>query len=320
MKPKMLSYKGDNCAESHVAILLATYNGELFIEQQLDSIIRQSHANWILYISDDGSTDATLSILYRYRKALGAEKIYIFDGPRQGFAQNFLSLIRHPKVAGDYFAFCDQDDIWFDDKLQRAVSALSKLSPEYPALYCSRTQLIDSVGKVTGDSPLFKREPSFRNALVQSLAGANTMMLNSIARKLLASVEPNAQVVSHDWLAYLLISGCGGRVVYDLEPTLSYRQHGSNLIGANGGLKARAVRMLKVFCGVFKKWNKDNIMVLDSFHDRLDSSSYKALKYFSSARSSNPVYRIYFLRKSGVYRQTWLDNIALITVALMGRI
>lgn len=303
----------------HVAILLTTYNGSRFLEEQLQSIIQQTHARWTLYVSDDGSSDDTLKIIESHQAALGHERVRLFHGPRLGFAQNFLSLIRNPDVHGDYFAFSDQDDIWFPDKLERGLAQMPA-AENRPALYCSRTRLIDEAGDFIGYSPLFSRAPSFQNALVQSLAGANTMLLNRPARELLARVPQAASVVSHDWLCYLLVSGCGGLVFFDAEPTLDYRQHSDNLMGANSSWRGRLMRMRLLFSGTFREWNQKNITALLNCIELLDERSRTALALFERARNENLLRRFYFLRKAGVYRQTGVGTAGLLIAAGTGRI
>lgn len=303
----------------HVAILLTTYNGSKFLTEQLQSIIQQTHTRWTLYVSDDGSSDDTLKIIESYQATLGCERIRLLHGPRRGFAQNFLSLIRNPQVRGDYFAFSDQDDVWFPDKLERSLAQLSQ-AENGPALYCSRTRLIDDAGSFIGYSPIFSRAPSFKNALVQSLAGANTMMLNRPARELLTMVPRTASVVSHDWLAYLLVSGCGGQVCFDAEPTLDYRQHTGNLMGANSSWRGRLMRLRMMFSGTFREWNQKNIVALRNCTDLLDERSRAALNLFERARNENVLRRFYFLIKAGVYRQTRLGTVGLIIAASIGKI
>lgn len=302
-----------------VAILLTTYNGSKYLKEQLQSIVRQTHAHWILYVSDDGSSDDTLQIIKSYQAILGSERVRLLTGPKCGFAQNFLSLIRNPQIRGDYFAFCDQDDIWFPDKLERSLAHISRLD-QGPALYCSRTRLIDEQGVQIGYSPLFDRPPSFCNALVQSLAGANTMLFNPAARALLAQIPLEAQVVSHDWLCYLLVSGCGGHVHYDPEPTLDYRQHGGNLIGSNSGLGDRLRRIRKMFAGTFREWNRQNLLALRYCADQLEARNHTVLDQFASARDADLLRRLYLLRRAGIYRQTGFGNVGLLLAASIRRI
>ena len=307
-------------ASAKVAIFLCTYNGADFLAQQLDSFVQQTHKDWVVYASDDGSNDATLSILQRYQGVLGEERLVIQQGPGQGFAQNFMSLVKNPMISADYYAFSDQDDVWFADKLERGLARLSDTPPTLPALFCSRTRLIDASGQVIGYSPLFAKVPSFRNALVQSLAGANTMLLNVAERDILDKTPSDAHIVSHDWLTYLLVSGCGGPVIYDREPTLDYRQHGSNLIGANSGFTDRLVRIRKMFAGTFREWNRHNLYLLNSCTKQLTSESRTTLERFERARESSLLRRMYLLKQAGVYRQTSLGNIGLVLAASIGRV
>lgn len=322
MRPTPVSHKPTLRTEerSRVAILLTTYNGEKYLREQLDSISRQTHRNWKLYVSDDGSTDATLDILAQFQAKHGADRVRLLHGPRKGFAQNFLSLVRNPSIQADYFAFCDQDDVWFENKLERSLVRLQALGECVPAVYCSRTRLVDEKGRIIGYSPRFKRAPSFRNALVQSLAGANTMLLNQPARALLARIPATAPVVSHDWLCYLVVSGSSGEVIYDAKPSLDYRQHGGNLIGSNSSWRDRLVRIRRMFSGTFRQWNQDNLFTLRQCADSLDERSRQTIVLFERARQASLLRRFCLLRKAGVYRQTALGTVGLILAASIGRL
>ena len=211
-----------------VAILMCTYNGAFYLQDQLDSIKTQKYRNWYLYVSDDDSKDSMQDILHAFEAKTG--QLRISQGPRSGFCQNFLSLICDSSIKADYYALSDQDDIWSEDKLLRAVKALSDISCETPALYCSRTRLIDENNNEIGLSPLFKRAPDFRNALVQNIGSGNTMVFNHAARKLILEASSGINPVVHDWFLYMVVSGCGGVMIYDPVPSLRYRQHTANLI------------------------------------------------------------------------------------------
>ncbi len=303
-----------------MAILLCTYNGEEFLSAQLDSIVRQTHENWVIYASDDGSNDATLDILKSYQEQLGCNRLIIQLGPRQGFARNFMSLVLNGNARADFYAFSDQDDVWYPDKLERGIAQLSSLVGSQPALYCSRTHLIDGYGQDVGYSPLFARGPDFANALVQSLAGANTMLLNEPARALLELVPQDAHIVSHDWLCYMVVSGVGGEVIYDPEPTLDYRQHGGNVIGANDDLRARWQRIKMLLGGRFRAWNEQNLYALSRVRSRFTEANKYRLQCFERARESGFLMRLYLLRMSKVYRQTLLGNLGLVVAACLKRI
>jgi glycosyltransferase involved in cell wall biosynthesis len=303
-----------------VAILLCTYNGSAFLDQQLESFASQTHDNWVIYASDDGSSDETLDILTGFQTKYGQDRLTVCSGPRQGFAKNFMSLVKNHTITADYFAFSDQDDIWLEDKLERSIAKLAGSPQGVPTLYCSRTRLINADRRVTGFSPLFTKLPGFRNALVQSLAGANTMLINNAARDLLAETADDAHIVAHDWLAYLLVSGCGGKVIYDPVPTLDYRQHGGNLIGANSSLKERLVRLGKMCSGRFSRWSSQNLYILNSFKPKLTPENRLTLSDFEQARQSSFIRRLSLMRKSGVYRQTPQGNVSLILAACLNKI
>ncbi len=314
--------KGSNALTtggSKVAILLCTYNGSDFIKEQLDSFATQTHKDWVIYASDDGSSDETINHLKDFQRSMGEHRLVILEGPRQGFAKNFLSLIKNPLLDADYFAFSDQDDVWFPDKLERSLVSLAKVK-EVPALYCSRTRLVSADRKVIGRSPLFVAPPGFRNALVQSIAGANTMLINRQARALLADTADDAIIVAHDWLTYILVSGCGGEVIYDQAPTLDYRQHGGNLIGANSGFKERVIRLGKMCSGRFNSWSNQNLIVLADFKKKLTPDNRVTLEQFEQARQSPLLRRLFLMRKSGIYRQTRKGNISLFVAACLNKI
>ena len=116
---------GQTRTSPEIAILLCTHQGRQFLESQLDSIQYQSHANWSVYASDDRSTDGTLKVLGAYREKWGDERLSIRPGPCKGFRANFLAVACAQDILGQYFAYCDQDDVWEFDKLDIAVRWLA---------------------------------------------------------------------------------------------------------------------------------------------------------------------------------------------------
>ncbi|KHK65792.1 glycosyl transferase family 2 [Pseudomonas frederiksbergensis] len=299
---------------------MCTYNGERFLSQQLDSLARQTYRNWSVVVSDDGSTDATLEILRQYSALWGEGKFTLRQGPKRGFAANFMSLACNPPTRSEFYAWADQDDIWQDNKLETALKSLRDLPEQIPTLYCARTELVSDAGGVIGCSPLFARPASFANALVQSLAGGNTMVFNGAAQALFRVAGDYLDIVSHDWWAYLLVTGAGGQVIYDPAPTILYRQHDANLIGSDMGPRARLARLRMMLTGRFKGWNQRNISALESVRSQLSEESLSTLDLFQKARKSRGPARIIWLRRSGVYRQTLLGNLGLMLAAIINRI
>ncbi len=304
---------------AQVAILMCTKNGAAFLDEQLKSIADQTHTNWSLTVSDDGSTDATVNILRRFADS-HAQKTVVRNGPGKGVCANFLSLATDPTIDADYFAFSDQDDLWYKDKLQRALTWLATVPADVPALYCGRTELVSDDGRSYGFSPLFTRPIAFRNAIIQSLGGGNTMVFNKAAKRLLETTG-NLEVVLHDWWMYQLVSAVGGAIHYDAQPTLKYRQHPDNLIGSNRGWRARMVRIRMMLKGRFRDWNTINIAALQRVPTHLIQPQNRlVLQLFAQARTASLLKRFYYLKRSGVYRQTWLDNIGLLVTTLLKRI
>lgn len=304
-----------------VAILLCTFNGQRFLPQQLESIKNQCRPSWFIALSDDGSSDNTLDIASHYQALWGKEKINVWRGPGRGFARNFMSITRNTPPA-DFYAWCDQDDIWDENKLQVAVSWLQSVPQNEPAIYLGRTELISEQGEVLGYSPLFTRPPSFANALVQNIGGGNTMVFNHAARCLIQDTSEHLallslDIVSHDWWAYLLVTGVGGHVRYDPKPYVRYRQHDGNLVGSNAGWRARIVRIRLLLKGRFRDWNTTNIAALEAVILYLPNDSRDLLEQLKALRSPSLAVRLASLRRTDLYRQTRLGNLGLLMAVLI---
>jgi glycosyltransferase involved in cell wall biosynthesis len=301
-------------------ILLCTLNGERFLVEQLDSLQRQSFVNWKLIASDDGSSDRTRSILQDFKNSQETGKVEIIDGPGRGAAANFLFLACREGLAGDYYAFCDQDDIWEADKLARAISTLEQMDAGVPAVYASRTRLIDATGRDIGLSPLFSRAPTFRCALVQSIAGGNTMVFNQSARELLKFGGADVIVPSHDWWLYQVVSACGGHVHYDAIPSVHYRQHAENVIGSNMGFAACMRRLRMLGQGRFRHWSDLNVAALARLRPRMTAENRRIFDLFCKARQQPPLQRAAMFARAGLYRQTVFGNLGLAVAVAFGKI
>lgn len=291
---------------------MAVYNGERFIDEQIASISNQTLKHIDIWASDDGSKDASASRLRAHGKSWSRGRFEILKGPENGCAENYRSLMRRSEIEADYYAFCDQDDCWHDNKLEVAVEHLAPLGNKAPALYCGRTHLVNEHGKDIGFSPLFEREPGFRNAIVQSIAGGNTMVANRAAWKLLSESARRTGFVGHDWWSYLIVSGAGGDVIYDPVPHIRYRQHGSNLIGDNIRWRSRILRIKRLFEGQFFQWNERNLDGLKKCSDLLCDDALTVLHEFESIRSDKSQLRsLRKLARSGMYRQSIYGNLGL---------
>jgi glycosyltransferase involved in cell wall biosynthesis len=301
---------------AHVAIILATYNGQAYLNEQLQSLAAQTYGNWHLVASDDGSSDATRNMLEEFAKH---HPVTVVAGPQQGFAANFMSGLLHPAAAADYVAFCDQDDIWDNDRLARGVAALSMVSDKMPALYGTCTRLMKTSGEVYGLSPRFSGPFTFRNAMVQCFAGGNTLLMNRAARQLLLDAG-NVPIISHDWWAYQLVSGAGGAVIYDPEPSMSYRQHACAIAGSSAGWRANWSRVTRLLTGGWRHWNDLQTAALAANIHLLTPENHVALKHFIAGRHAGLLARLSAFRRSGMYRQTFVSSAGLWVAAVLNRV
>lgn len=303
-----------------VAILLATYNGGRFLASQLESLESQIHQNWFVIASDDGSSDNTLKILKEYQERWPKGKLTIRSGPQQGYCRNFLSMACDKSVLADFYAFCDQDDVWFPEKLTVAVANIHKNQEDgVPYVYCGRTTYVDEKLKKVGYSPLFSFPRTFRNALIQSIAGGNTMVFNQKTKDLLEKVGV-VDHPSHDWWVYQLASGAGGNVFYDPNPQVLYRQHKGALVGGNTSFGAKIERAAMVFKGQFRLWSDSNIALLCAAKPLLTHGSKETLELFKKMRNAKLKDRLRLLEVAGLYRQTWRGTISLLVAALFKKI
>jgi len=303
---------------NNVAIIMCTYNGEKFLTKQLSSFINQSYKSWDLFIFDDKSTDATISLIKSFIK--DHANIHLFINPKTiGYSKNFLEGIKKISSTYDYYAFSDQDDIWCVDKIRIATEALNKNEHMLPKLYCGRTKLIDQDDVCIGYSPLFKKKPTFQNALVQSIAGGNTMVFDKKTLEII-NKHPQPSVVSHDWHVYQLVTGMGGLVIYDPLPQILYRQHSSNIIGSNQGFFSKAKRFKKLLNNSFKQWNTQNITTLAYYHHDFTERNKNIFEKFRLSRQEKLILRLIGLRQSQVYRQTFIGNLALWIGILLNKI
>jgi glycosyltransferase involved in cell wall biosynthesis len=304
---------------SSVKILLCCFNGQHYLPQQLDSIAQQSHQDWSVIASDDGSSDDTLAILQSYQQRWGADKLQIRPGPRAGFAQNFLSLASDASLQADYYAYCDQDDIWLPEKLSRAISQLQDLNAKQALLYCGRTRYINHQLQAQGYSTLFKGPFRFANALVQCVAGGNTMLFNQALKNLLQQAG-QVDVASHDWWTYQLATGSQGQVVYDAQALVLYRQHDAALVGSNIGIKASIKRIRQMLAGDYRAWNDLNIAALLQCQHLLTPQHQVILQQFSELRKANWRQRLSIMHRCGLYRQDAKSHLALYLAAMLNKL
>jgi len=206
-----------------VTILMATYNGEKFLEEQLESLANQEGVVVQVIVNDDGSNDGTLEILNRWKRfGLIQEVIH---SERIGACQAFFRLVSIDSSA-TFFAFCDQDDIWHPRKILTLIEKIGISGPQLA--FCSR-QLINEEGNEIGRERRIKIAPSFKNALVENIAPGNTIVLNWEAKELVSKFKNDNSIHYDSWI-YLLVSAVGDCRFVNAD-LIKYRIHPKNLVG-----------------------------------------------------------------------------------------
>lgn len=206
-----------------VTVLLTTFNGSCFLDEQLASLNGQQNVEVEVIVNDDGSFDGTMEVLNTWKER--GLIVSVFKSNRIGSTKAFLKLLQECNTS-QYVAFCDQDDIWEPEKLAKQVSLCEK---DVPTLVFSRRRFINSSGVSVGFSPNLKRKPNFGNALIENIAPGNTILLNFSAVKKVNEYR-SPEIAHYDAWLYLLISAFG-QCKFINEPLVRYRIHENNQIG-----------------------------------------------------------------------------------------
>lgn len=213
-----------------IAIMLSTYNGKRYLREQLDSIMNQDiDAQVVLYIRDDNSNDETEEIVSKYSKKM---QINFWHRKNVGPAKSFWELFMNGDIQADYYAFCDQDDIWDANKLQKAIISLEKFE-NCAALWCSNCRLIDSSGKLLEEKMQKEKiELSLISQIVCGTIQGAAMVFNNRLREYVYNKNIE-EFPMHDFVLITYALSCG-RVIYDEEPSFSYRIHENNVVASGG--------------------------------------------------------------------------------------
>lgn len=260
----------------NVTVLLSTYNGEKYLEEQLNSIVAQKGVTTDIIVRDDGSTDKTCAILDKWQKK---NALRWYSGPNMGPARSFLNLLRDSDD-DEYYAFSDQDDYWLPEKLHVAISQLKPFNDE-PALYFSQTQLVDKdLNEI--DSVIINPLLTMGEALVYQFIGGCTMVINRRLRDIINRYTP-LYLSMHDVWIYEVAQAINAHIVFDRTPSILYRQHGDNVMGQTTSRAAhwkdrtgRAIRRdwharsrlaQEVYDGYHEIMTEDKIRILRDFID-----------------------------------------------------
>ena len=224
-----------------VLVLMSTYNGEQYLQQQINSIITQKNVEVELIVRDDGSTDKTIDILKDYqRKGL----LSYYTGENLKPQYSFMHLLRHAPEC-KYYAFADQDDVWLEDKLYSGIKQICS-SGNQPALYTCQTQMTDQYLESIPTPQLHPR-CTFGESLVYAYASGCTMIFNHALRTVITAYQPTV-IDMHDWWIMSIAAAMKAQIVFDHDAHILYRQHSNNVKGLNDTkLKEWKQRMQRIF-------------------------------------------------------------------------
>ena len=247
-----------------IAILLATYNGAKYIREQLDSLFQQSFDNFHLYIRDDGSSDDTLKIVAEYCQKY-PDRITFFEDSQKhkGAAKSFMQMLQN--VDSDYYMFCDQDDIWLPNKIEKTFARMKEVEGSFPTLVATDLKVVDEQLNPIKDSfnadlkiDIFRKHPEL--ICVRHVVTGCTMMFNRAAKEAALPMSPRATM--HDEWVALCVHFKNGIISILDDATVLYRQHTKNTLGAEQATKGffeRAVarKGQRQFLQVAKLLHKD---------------------------------------------------------------
>lgn len=303
-----------------VDILLATYNGEKYIRQLLDSIIEQTYTNWVLLIRDDGSTDNTVNIINEYVSQYEKKiKLFINTEPTGSAKANFLKLVHDSD--SQYVMFCDQDDLWDREKITISLNEICRLGKFYgediPLMVYTDLQVINQDGKILADSfndyMNLAKKINISNEIIQNCVTGCTMMINYSLLEYLKKVLDTDKILMHDHLA-AIVALAYGKVSYINKQTIAYRQHEDNSVGAKNSRSAsylynrfkrgkssfnkdieassKQVEYILDLFGI-DKINKKDAFILDNYSRLYTFSKIKKIKFYFR-------YRVF---KNGIIRR-----------------
>ena len=278
-----------------VTVLLSSYNGEKYLNQQLQSLYKQRNVSVSILVRDDGSTDSTIKIL-RNEELKG--NLHVIEGNNIGFCKSFWSLVMVAPES-DYYAFCDQDDFWMPDKLERAINMLDRENASIPLLYTSNVIPVDeNLNKL--DIKTFAVNSVFSYAMslrCPALPGC-TFVFNRTLIDVLRKYQGFLRL--HDWTTYTIAAGMG-KVFFDSESSIMYRQHGNNALGVDSKVEKIKHKFERFFRPKYvREKSKVAEGIYESYKSELSDENKKLTEAF--AFYYKDIRYVFFLLKYREYR------------------
>lgn len=303
-----------------IAVLMCTYNGERYIREQIDSILSQNGVSVSLYVRDDGSKDRTTDILDEYQNR---GMLKWFRGENVGPAVGFMELLyQYAGYDFDFFAFSDQDDVWLETKLLRAVESLEECENERYLLYGANQTLLKGNSTV---STVYSEMPELNTPYLlehNKIAGCTIVINKELAALIANSSHIDNTILKsrmHDlWL--VLIARTCGEIVFDMNPTMKYRIHAHNVVGeADSSFKARMKRVMRDRGE--RRNSRSNYAgeLLRCFSDRIKDEERDTLEYYANYRYSVKK-KLAFLKEKEIIKKTGENSILFKTKILLNYI
>ena len=299
-----------------ITVLLATYNGEKYLGEQLDSLLKQSFNDFKILIRDDGSTDSTVKIIEEYCEKY-PEKITAIKGEGTGSAcRNFFKLVE--SADDDYVMFCDQDDVWLPEKVEKTYLKMKELesgNEGLPLLVHSNLFVVDEKLDVLSKSffefqAISPERDKLNNLLVQNNVTGCTVMINREMLEL--AKEAPETCIMHDWWLGILAS-VFGKSAYIAEPLMLYRQHGSNQVGAKKATGLAFVvnkfKTRKTVKGNYQKLYSQAESLLRMYRDRMSAVQRETVEAVVSLRDASKCEKIKIIRKYDFRKNTVLRTL-----------
>jgi len=285
----------------NVEVLLATYNGEKYLAEQLDSLLAQTEVSISLVVSDDGSQDRTLEILSSYKDSFTEFKV--LQGPKNGAQANFFYLISQSK--SDYVALCDQDDIWETDHLKNSLTRLKSGTPG--VTFSAVMEFSNIKAKTPKVWPRKIRIGRIENILFENPARGCTIVMNRSFINILMDKIPTYSIM-HDW--WIALVGMSYECLTSTEkPEVRYRIHENNAVGPTPSIKTRFRRLGKILQSG-SLLTIDQIRDLYSIHsDRMNDRMRRSLSTWVPPLRSSIVRKNVLARCR--YRANFVEEVAL---------